>query len=446
MGRGGRGTVLVIGGGLAGVSCALKLSDAGHQVQLIERSGQLGGLCRSVPDPLMGRVDTGQHVYLGCCSSLEALLGRLNVRPALRQRRLGLQVVDRATAVSRGLGAAPLPAPLHLLPVLGMWPGLGVSALPAASRVAGALRSWSVEELDSVPALGWLQSLGQSPKMIARLWDPFLVAACNVSLEKCSAATAAQVIAEGLLRSSQGAALRVPGTDLTSWLSGPAERALRMAGVAVRLRFRAAALRFDEDGKVVASDAGGGSVAADRLVLATSARHAHRLLEGAGVNDPALKRAADLPDSPIVNVHLFTDRPFLPAPVVVVPDSPLQWLFDRSALSSEGGGDPGLFHSAISLSAAEAWVAVAEDALVERMWSLCRTTFPAAARTHLRSSRVTREAHATFAPVPGSAASRPGPVSSVQGVFLAGSWTKTGWPATMEGAVRSGNAAAAALG
>ena len=443
--RGGRRRTLVVGGGLAGISCALRLSDLGHRVELIERSGHLGGLCRSVPDPVMGRIDTGQHVYLGCCSSLEALLGRLKVRPALRQRRLELTVVNPATAASRRLRAAPLPAPLHLLPVLARWPGLSRSALLEAGRVATALRSWSVEELDSVPALGWLQSLGQSPATIGRLWDPFLVAACNVSLQNCSAAAAAQVLSKGLLGTADGAALRVPGTDLTSWLSGPAERALQAAGVAVRVRFRADAINLDDEGQVVASDPDGNSVVADQVVLATAARHAHRLLKLAGVSDPEVAKAADLPDSPIVNVHLFTDRPFLPAPVVVVPDSPLQWLFDRSALSPEEGGGRGLFHSAISLSAAEEWVAVGEDALVDRMWKLCRSTFPAAARARLETARVTREAHATFAPIPGSATVRPGPASSVRSVYLAGSWTATGWPATMEGAVRSGEAAADAM-
>lgn len=438
-----RPETVVVGGGLAGITCALGLADRGHRVTLLERAPVLGGLCRSVADPTVGRVDTGQHVYLGCCSRLEGLLGRLGVRPALAQRRLELAVADPATGTTRVLRAAPLPAPLHLLPVLARWPGLGPGTLVEARRVASSLEAGVPTQLDDVPALGWLQSLGQGQAIIERLWEPFLVAACNVGLDECSAASAAQVVAEGLLGSAASAALRVPGEDLTAWLGEPAMRRLQAAGVTVRVRFRVKGIRrieggleaFDDDGVVVPST---------RVVLATTARHARAMLSQGGMEDDGVNRACEIPDSPIVNVHLFTDRPFLPHPIVVVPRSPLQWLFDRSALNPAGRQGDTAFHSAISLSAARDEVAIAEDRLTEVMWELCRSVFPAAARARLLGSRVTREAHATFAPVAGSGASRPGPATSLSGILLAGSWTATGWPATMEGAVRSGEAAARA--
>ncbi|MHB1501129.1 MAG: hydroxysqualene dehydroxylase HpnE [Candidatus Dormibacteria bacterium] len=435
---------VVIGGGLAGISAALHLADRGHRVRLLERAPALGGLCRSVPDPTMGRVDTGQHVYLGCCTQLELLLARLGVVPSLRQRRLELMVVDPATAETRLLRAAPLPPPLHLLPMLARWPGLPRGQVAGARRVLSNLRSGSSNRLDDVPALSWLESLGQSPAVIRAVWEPLLVAACNLDLASCSAAAAAQVIREGLLGSARGAALRVPGTDLTSWLGPPSERALTRAGVEVRLRVRAQGVSRGADGRLQVADGQGSSLSADRVVLATRAAHALGLLRRGGLNDPGLERAAELPDSPIVNVHLFTDRPFLPHPIVVVPRSPLQWLFDRSALSPEEGLMEGIHHSAISISAAEDEIGVAEDRLTKTMWELCRSTFPAASRARLIGSRVTREAHATFAPVTGSSRLRPGPVTTVPGVVVAGSWTATGWPATMEGAVRSGAAAATA--
>ncbi|MHB8332521.1 MAG: hydroxysqualene dehydroxylase HpnE [Candidatus Dormibacteria bacterium] len=435
---------VVVGGGLAGISCALDLADRGHQVSLLERAPQLGGLCRSVSDPVAGRVDTGQHVYLGSCTALERFLDRIGTRPSLRQGRLGLVVVDSATGAARSLAAAPLPAPLHLLPVLLGWPGLGPWVLPQAARLAAALRHGDHRQLDSVPARSWLESLGQGEEIIKNLWEPFLVSSCNVGLERCSAALAAFVIGQGLLSSASAGAIRVPGTDLTGWLHPPAERALLKAGVTVRLRARAIAVRRLGADDFEVPDAAGATLQAELVVLATAAAQASHLLTAGGLADQGLDGAAQLPDSPIVNVHVFTDRPFLPGPIVVVPRSPLQWLFDRSAIDPDER-EP-LFHSAISLSAATAEIGTPEDELAQRMWRLCQRTFPAAARARLLHARVTREAHATFAAGPGSRARRPGPRSELPGLLLAGSWTDTGWPATMEGAVRSGLAAAAGAG
>jgi squalene-associated FAD-dependent desaturase len=438
---------LVVGGGLAGISAALELADQGAQVTLVERAPVLGGLCRSVPDPVAGRVDTGQHVYLGCCTALEAFLRRIQVQPAWRQRRLELVVANSRTGVSRRLRAAPLPSPAHLLPVLFGWPGLPTRELVGSATVASALTALSLAEqelLDAVPARSWLYSLGQDDRAITQVWEPFLVSACNVSLDRCSAGLAAYVIREGLLGGADAGALRIPATDLTEWLDQPSRRRLGASRVDVKLRWRAAELLPGSTRRHLVRSAEGQELQAEWVVLATAAAAAARLLAGRGLAEPKLDAAAALPSSPIVNLHLFTDRPFLPGPVVAAPGSALQWLFDRSALGERElsvDGEP-VFHSAISLSAADDWIGAAESALTDRLWSLCRELFPAARGARLRHSRVTREASATFAALPGSGSARPGPETVVDGVLLAGSWTDTGWPATMEGAVRSGRAAA----
>ena len=440
---------VVVGGGLAGINAALELADRGAQVTLVERAPVLGGLCRSVPDEVAGRVDTGQHVYLGCCTALEEFLSRIGVEPAWRQRRLELVVANSRTGVSRRLRAAPLPAPAHLLPVLFRWPGLPTRQLVQSAAVAAALKSLSPRDqslLDVVPARSWLYSLGQDDCAISQLWDPFLISACNVSLARCSASLAAYVLREGLLGGSDAGALRIPATDLTEWLDPPSRRQLAARGVEVKLRWRAAELLAGRARRHLVRSAHGQEVEADLVVLAAAASAAKRLLASRGVADPTLDAAAALPSSPIVNLHLFTDRPFLPGPVVAAPDSPLQWLFDRSALGEKErslDGEP-VFHSAVSLSAADDLIGVAESAITDRLWRLCQDLFPAARRARLRHSRVTREAAATFAALPGSASARPEPATSVEGVLLAGNWTDTGWPATMEGAVRSGRVAALA--
>ncbi|MGA9775349.1 MAG: FAD-dependent oxidoreductase, partial [Candidatus Dormiibacterota bacterium] len=241
-----------------------------------------------------------------------------------------------------------------------------------------------------------------------------------------------------------GSALpRLPGAVRGNRPSVAAAAALAAAGVEVRRESRVTALSRAGGPGLQVEDANGRQETFELLVLAVPASSALRLLKGLGGDRPELVAAAALPSSPIVNVHLFTDRPFLPGPVVVVPRSPLQWVFDRSALDQDPEHDS--WHSAVSLSAADREVGVPERELATTMWELCRTTFPAAARAKLRHVRVTREAHATFAALPGSVGARPGPRSAVPGVALAGSWTDTGWPATMEGAVRSGRRAAATL-
>jgi squalene-associated FAD-dependent desaturase len=430
---------VVVGGGLAGITAALDLAAAGVEVTLLERSGQLGGLCRSVPDPVAGRVDTGQHVYLGCCTELEGLLGRLGIQPALRQDRLELTVVDPGRPRPRRLSAAPLPAPFHLLPVLGRWPNLPRGSTLHVARVAAALRD-GPGGLDTLPALGWLRGLGQPEQLISQLWEPFLVAACNAPLDRCSAELAAFVVREGLLSSARAGALRVPGTDLTRWLDPPARQALESAGVEIRLDSRVLSVSGGPKSQLRVTHSSGADEAFDLAALAVPARSAHRLLLAGGRSSTALEEAAGIPDSPIVNVHLFTDRPFLPGAVTLIPRSPLQWAFDRSQLDDQPLD--GSWHAAVSISAAKDEVAVPEARLAADIWQLCRATFPPAARARLLHSRVTREAHATFWPEPGSAARRPGPDGAIPKVALAGSWTRTGWPATMEGAVRSGRAAA----
>ncbi|MGC1185453.1 MAG: FAD-dependent oxidoreductase, partial [Candidatus Dormiibacterota bacterium] len=388
---------VVVGGGLAGINAALVLADQGARVVLVERAPVLGGLCRSVPDPVAGRVDTGQHVYLGCCTELETFLGRIGVEPAWRQQRLELVVANSRTGVTRQLRSGPLPAPLHLLPVLFRWPGLPTRELVQAVRLGTSVRSLSSADialLDPVPALSWLYSLGQDEVTVRQLWEPFLVSACNVSLDRCSAGLAAYVIREGLLGGSDAGALRIPGTDLTAWLDQPSRSRLTQAGVEVRLRWRAAELRAGTRRPHLVCNSEGEELEADTLILAGSAASAKRLLGSRETFHPALDRAAALPNSPIVNLHLFTDRPFLPGPVVTAPGSPLQWLFDRSRLGEEElliEGEP-VFHSAVSLSAADEIVGVGESTVTETLWHRCQELFPAARRARLRHSRVTREA------------------------------------------------------
>ncbi len=370
-----------MGGGLAGINAALELADRGARVTLVERAQVLGGLCRSVPDPVAGRVDTGQHVYLGCCTELERFLGRLQVKPAWRQERLELVVASPRSGTTRRLRAARLPAPAHLLPILLRWPGLPTRQLVQTAAVAASLHSFGPGDqarLDDVPARSWLYSLGQDDVAISRLWEPFLISACNVGLDRCSAGLAAYVIREGLLGAGDAGALRIPATDLTKWLDPPARRQLISLGVDVRLRWRASELEPGNARRHLVRSSDGVELECDELVLAGSAASARRILGSRGISDPGVDAAAALPNSPIVNLHLFTDRPFLPGPVVAAPGSPLQWLFDRSRLGEEEQSIEGqpVFHSAISLSAAEETIGVGEATVTERALATLSRSLP----------------------------------------------------------------------
>jgi hypothetical protein len=229
------------------------------------------------------------------------------------------------------------------------------------------------------------------------------------------------------MRTRTGASIGWALTGLSHLVDAPARRLLARAGGEV---LTGAAVTAADAGGVDLDD--GRRVDADIVVLALPPGRAHAACPA------ALPTAPDLGASPIVNVHLWYDRPVLDRPVLAVVDSPVQWMFDRTAITGEGA--PGQ-HVALSLSAARAEMGVPRAELAERMDREMRHLFPASRHAVLRDWAVTKDARATFAPAPGQAGRRPGPRTPVEGVVLAGTWTATGWPATMEGAVRSGLAA-----
>jgi hydroxysqualene dehydroxylase len=431
--------VVVCGGGLAGVAAACEAALAGASVTLVERRPFLGGRAFSFVDRESGReVDNGQHVFLGCCPAYMSLLRMLGtLGHTTLQRRLDAPVRDREGR--RGaLRAAPLPAPLHLGPSFAAYPLLSAreraAALPALTALT-ALGPRARERLDERSFADWLAEHGQGERAVARFWDLIVLPTCNDRADRVSAALAAFVFRRGFLGSVRGSAIGWSRVGLTR-LVDPAVRVWLAARGGRVLDGRGAAAV--EPGLVTLSD--GERLPADAIVLALPPGRVRQVAPAALPGDPGLGA------SPIVNVHLWYDRPVMDEPFTAVVDSPAQWIFNRSAMGARADAG-GAHHLAVSISGARDEIDVPRARLAATLRAEVEHILPAARTAGLVASAVVKEPHATFAAAPGQATRRPGPATPMPGVALAGAWTATGWPATMEGAVRSGiRAARVALG
>ncbi|MDF6017522.1 hydroxysqualene dehydroxylase HpnE [Streptomyces sp. JH34] len=432
---------VVVGGGLAGVTAALRLADAGLDVTLLEGRPRLGGLAFSFRRGDLS-VDNGQHVYLRCCTAYRWFLDRIEgTHLAPLQDRLDVPVLDVGRVAGPRLGRlrrTGLPVPLHLAGGLAAYPHLSLAEKAGVARAALALGRLDPADpaLDGIDFATWLRRQGQSQRTIDALWDLVGVATLNATAPNASMALAAKVFRTGLL-SEPGAAdigwAAVPLGDLHDTL---ARKALESAGVEIRLRARVTSLTRAEGGHwAVATD--GELLDADTVVLAVPQGETHRLLPDGALDEPG--RLLDLTDAPILNVHVVYDRKVLRKPFFAALGSPVQWVFDRTASSGlQGGGQ----YLAVSQSAAQEEIDLPVAELRRRYVPELERLLPAARGAGISDFFVTRERTATFAPTPGVGRLRPGTHTRAPGLHLAGAWTATGWPATMEGAVRSGFTAA----
>ncbi len=438
----------VIGGGLAGVAAALACADAGHDVTLLEAAPGLGGLARSFERGELA-VDTGQHVFLRCCTAYRGLLRRLGVAGQVAvQPRLDIPVRTPYGRPGR-IRRSRVPAPLHLAAALARHRPLTVAERARLVPAALALRALDPEDptLDGQSFGAWLARRGQSGRAVAGLWDVFGLAALNVRAADASLAAAARVFREGLLTRADAGDIGLARVPLGSLHDTAAVRALAEAGVEVRTATRARALHAHGETWRIRTQTrrARDEVAVDRVVCAVPHRQAERLLPGDAVDLPR-GWAAALGAGPIVNVHVVYDRPVLDVPFAAGVGTPVQWVFDRTGPSGlHRTHPPDTQYLAVSLSAAQEWVGAPVKALRAAMLPALAALLPPARAARVLDFFVTREPAATFRAAPGSAALRPPTATRLPGLFLAGAWTATGWPATMESAVRSGRRAAEAV-
>lgn len=428
---------VVVGGGLAGISASLDLADSGVSVTLIEVRPRLGGAAYSFErDGLW--LDNGQHVFLRCCVEYRGLLDRIGASAdAHLQPRLEIPVLAPGGRSAR-LARVRLPAPLHLGPAL-----LRYGMLSRRERVRAALTASALGRLDrSDPQLDrasfgqWLRERGENDRSIGALWDLIAVPTLNLHADDASLALATMVFQTGLLGASDAGDIGYARVPLGHLHDGPSRRALAGRGVEVRCGTRVTAVSSPRAGGLEVELAAGGALAAEAVVVAVPPDRAAKLLPGEAGGGAAAVAARGV--SPIVNLHLVYDRPVTDLPFAAGVGTKVQWFFDRTESSGLRQGQC----LAVSLSAADEEMQLSSGELRTRFVAAIEALLPRARDARLERFHVTREHAATFRATPGIEQLRPGPRTAVEGLVLAGAWTDTEWPATMEGAVRSGRAAA----
>ena len=442
--------VVVIGGGLAGISAAIALREAGARVTLLESRPRLGGAtCSFIRDGLV--VNNGQHVFLGCCSAYRELIARLGMTGSVSlQDRFDVAVLGPHGQAR--LRRTRLPGPLHMGQALVTYPLLSPAERLRVTRAALAMRFLDPARpgLDTQRLGDWLAAHGQGERARRVLWDLFTVSALNVAGDDANLSLAATVVRTALLGARDAADIGTPAIPLGDLHGKAAARRLDQLGASVRLGAKVTAVQPLPGGgfRVQLADRGvsdarrSAGLAADGVVLAVPPDAAARLLpDGAAAVGPGPDRWRELGASPIVNVHVIYDRRVTRLPFAAAVDSPVQWVFDRTGPSGLADGQ----YLAVSVSAADDVVDTPAAQLREQFVPALEEIFPAARDARITDFFVTRERRATFRQEPGCGEKRPGATTRLAGLVLAGAWTDTGWPDTMEGAVRSGLSAAREL-
>ncbi|MCA1685737.1 MAG: hydroxysqualene dehydroxylase HpnE [Planctomycetia bacterium] len=435
--------VVVIGGGLAGLAAASALVDRGLRITLIESRPRLGGRASSFTDPLTGEpVDNCQHVSMACCTNLADFCRRVGIADLFR-RDPEVVFLSPEGRVSR-LRAGRLPAPLHLA---GSFLRAGYLTWPEKARVAFGLSRlvFDLADRPGEPFSDWLLRHRQSPRTLERYWGPVLVSALNERLEQMDVGHARKVFLDGFLRNRDGYRMEIPLVPLGDLYGRRLETWLADRGVTVRLTEGVRSVQPADEGSVGGVVLRSGeTVPADFVVLAVPFDRVASFLPGElAERIPSLGGLGSLASSPITGIHLWFDRPVCPFDHVVTIGRQIQWVFNHTAIQGRRPGDsPDGQYLQLVVSAAYDLLTKDRTAIRDSALTELAEIWPAARGATLLRSWVVTEHGATFAVRPGVDALRPPQRTPVEGLFLAGDWTSTDWPATMEGAVRSGYLAA----
>jgi squalene-associated FAD-dependent desaturase len=442
--------VIVIGGGLAGLSSAVALAEAGFRVRLFEKRPHLGGRAASYILPGGEHIDNCQHVTLGCCTNLEDFYRRVG---AANQIRFFDRLLFAAPDGRRGaIASVALPAPLHMaisfafFPLLGWADKRGIAqALLAIARSGGHPADLSGDRAgENITMLAWLQKHRQTTRAIRRFWEVILVSALDEELDRIDARYGIDVLWKAFLSTRAGYRVGIPRVPLGELYEG-CRKALAGRGGEVQLRAGVRGFHV-MDGRIDGVEREDGSVETAEYYLAAVPQDVLPELLPAEVveREPVFLNLRNLRASPITGVHLWFDRTVMSEPFLTLLDSTTQWVFNKTQLYGVGEEDGGQYLQLV-ISASYKLASRSRQEIIALCLEELRQVLPAIREATLVKGTVVKEISATFSPAPGSDRWRPAPKSPLSGLFLAGDWTLTGWPSTMEGAVRSGYLAAEAI-
>lgn len=437
-------SVAIVGGGLAGLAAGCALSEIGYRISLFERRPYLGGRASSYEHPGTGEVvDNCQHVLFKLCTNLIAFYEKIGVAEKIRW-------FDSMTFIEPGgrqsiLESVSLPAPLHVAPSFLRFPFLGVRDKMALTRALASLM-FRMPKDDVSSFQDWLTRHGQTPAAIERFWKPILVSALSEDMDRIAVPYAAQVVRESM-KSRDARVMGVPTIPLTA-LYNAARDYISAHGGTVRVRNNVQSFLPGANGiRLKLQDS---EEEFDYAILAVPFDSLAKILPDAPESKNLRDKLQQFETAPITGVHLWFDRQISDLPHAVLLDRTIQWMFHKSMLlerTRANAQDVTSSGSYIELviSSSKSLIEKSRQDVIELALNEVREFFPTAREAKLVKATVIKELNAIFSPKPGIDRYRPPQRTSWPRVFLSGDWTDTGWPATMEGAVRSGYRAAEEL-
>jgi len=433
--------VAIVGGGLAGLSAACALADAGYKVSLFERRSYLGGRASSYEHPGTGEVvDNCQHVLLGCCTNLLNLYRRLGVEDKVRwyKRITFIEPGGRSSFIE----ASSLPAPFHTALSFLRYQLLSPVDKLGIARALLALLA-GVPEDSAEDFLSWLRRKRQTQAAIDRFWAPVLISSLNEDLDKSSVKYAAMVFLDAFLKSAEAGKMGVPTSPLSE-LYGVAADYIRARGGQVLLRCPVEALSFgDREVKLRSKDR---EFTFDYAISALPFHTLGRILPQSPASEDLERKVNHLRTVPITGIHLWFDREVTELEHAALLDRNIQWMFQKSKILTRNPAQRANgSYLELVVSSSKSLLELSRAEIIELAMKELVEFFPQVRDAKLVKATVIKEVHATFAPAPLSDEFRLSPVSPWPRLFLSGDWTATGWPSTMEGAVRAGYLTAEAL-
>ncbi len=442
--------VVIIGSGFAGLAAGVALVSEGHHVTIIEARGHLGGRAYSYREPILGTtLDNGQHILMGCYRETLAFLEKIGTLDRLDfQKNLTVDYAGRGTGVKR-FKAWPLPNPLHLLMGFLFFRGLSWKDKSNLRFLAQRLKEMKREgegafqKLDRMSVSHWLHSLRQTPEAREKFWDILNFAALNDAPDRSSAALFAKVLDEALFSGKDGARIAVPKVGLSDLYTEAARDYIERKGGHFLMKTRVAKVHFDLNEATEIELEGGRRLAVEQLVSTVPWMALKKILpETILYKDPFFKPLHELSASPIVSIHLWFDRPIIDRPFVGLWGTRTHWVFDKSNLGSSQGK---YYHVSLVISGGREEMKMPGPDLSKMALQELSEVFPTVSQAQLLHSMVSKEPEATLGPAPGVESLRLPQKTPYRNFYLAGDWTATGLPATIESAVRSGHRAAELL-